>query len=56
MKAEAFWHGCLNLVSWVLADDGESREEVLQDLYDNKKSRFAQYITEGLEIPEPGPS
>jgi predicted RNase H-like HicB family nuclease len=33
--------------------DGETSEEAVQDLHENKKRRFAHYIAEGLEIPEP---
>lgn len=33
--------------------DGESPEEVLRDLDENKRLRFAQYLSEGFEIPEP---
>ena len=33
--------------------DGETPEEALKDLAENRKLRLAQYIEEGLEIPEP---
>ena len=36
-----------------IVGDGETSEEAVQDLHENKKRRFAHYIAEGLEIPEP---
>ncbi len=33
--------------------DGESPEEALQDLAENQRLRFAQYLEDGLDIPEP---
>lgn len=33
--------------------DGESPEEALQDLAENRKRHFAQYIKERVEIPGP---
>jgi predicted RNase H-like HicB family nuclease len=36
--------------------DGETVDEALNDLALNKKLRFAEYLKEGIEIPEPLPS
>jgi predicted RNase H-like HicB family nuclease len=33
--------------------DGESPEEALQDLAENQRLRFAQYLEDGLDIPGP---
>lgn len=36
-----------------IVGDGETREEALADLEENRKDRFEWYIKEGYEIPEP---
>jgi predicted RNase H-like HicB family nuclease len=33
--------------------DGESPEEALRDLDENKRLRFAKHLSEGFEIPGP---
>lgn len=36
-----------------IVGDGDTIEEALADLEENKKDRFLQYLEEGFEIPEP---
>jgi predicted HicB family RNase H-like nuclease len=36
-----------------IVGDGDTIEEALADLEENKKDRFQQYLEEGIEIPEP---
>jgi len=38
-----------------IVGDGDTVEEALSDLAENKKARFRHYLDEGLEIPEPDP-
>lgn len=36
-----------------IVGDGDTPEEALADLAENRKDRFQQYLDEGFEIPEP---
>ena len=36
-----------------IVGDGDTKEDALADLAENRKNRFEQYLEEGLEIPEP---
>lgn len=38
-----------------IVGDGDTVEEAISDLAENKKVRFQQYLDEGLDIPEPDP-
>jgi predicted HicB family RNase H-like nuclease len=38
-----------------IVGDGDTVEEALSDLAENKKVRFQHYLDEGLDIPEPDP-
>ena len=36
-----------------IVGDGKTIEEALDDLFKNKKARFARYLEQGIPIPEP---
>ena len=38
---------------FAIVGDGETPEEAIADLENNKRLRFAAYLKKGVEIPEP---